>query len=254
MEQHGIKSYFSGCLTLTLGLKYNTERHDDGYFFVDPHYNFLGVEEGFSKKKRLFIYINIVANNYKSLLKLKKRFHVEYTTGFYKYSKSLSDWICCISFYNTYSKIFEDDILINANYITHDLPQSLFKNNDDKMQYARHLIQKYANAKLVVTSRLHCALPCIATGTPTIFINSDKLENGYSRSGSTGRFDGLIDLMNTLYCNKQELYSKDDYLQKILRDKIKTSTIIRNPNKYLNIKSYLTSTVLTWLKQCNENK
>lgn len=254
LEQHGIKSYFSGCLTLTLGFKYNNIKHDGGYYFVDPLYNFLGVEEGYSKIKRLFTYIGIVAKNYKSLLKIKKRFHVEYTTGFYKYSKSLSDWICCISFYNTYSQIFEDDILTNANYITHDLPQSLFKDNDDKMQYARHLIQKYANAKLVVTSRLHCALPCIATGTPTIFINSDKLEKGYSRSGSTGRFEGLIDLVNTLYCNKQELYAKDEYMQNVLRNRIKTSTIINNPNKYLSIKSNLVSTVLTWLKHCNKNK
>jgi hypothetical protein len=36
---------------------------------------------------------------------------------------------------------------------------------------AAALLARYARAKLVITSRLHCALPCLAFGTPCVFIH-----------------------------------------------------------------------------------
>jgi hypothetical protein len=39
-----------------------------------------------------------------------------------------------------------------------------------KLKYAQELIEFYrGNARLVVTTRLHCALPCIAMGIPVVF-------------------------------------------------------------------------------------
>jgi len=49
---------------------------------------------------------------------------------------------------------------------------------------AEELIEEYAKAKLVITSRLHATLPSIALGTPAIFVPRDI---GYSR------FWGLLD-------------------------------------------------------------
>lgn len=57
------------------------------------------------------------------------------------------------------------------------------------MEYAKYLIRKYAKAKLVVTSRIHCALPCLGIETPVIFVTSDNLEQGVGRSGSNGRLE-----------------------------------------------------------------
>ena len=247
LEKHGIKSYFSGCLTLTLGLKYKSNKHEGNIIFVDPHYNLIGTEEGYGKLRKLVVALGIFIKHFKSLIQLKKIFHAEYATGFYRYSKLLSDWVCCLSFYNTYSKVFGDDIILNADYLTHNLPQSMFKNDDDKMQYARDLIHKYANAKLVITSRLHCALPCVGTETPVIFVDSEKLEKGYSRGGSSGRFEGLVDLMNTIYCKNQHLFAKDRYMKLILKNKITSNTEISNPNKYIKIKDGLITTVYNWL-------
>ena len=249
LEQHGIKSYFSGCLTLTLGLKYKSYAHDNGIFFVDPYYNLIGVEEGYGATRKLLTYIKVFMGHYSSIIKLKKGFQTEFISGIYRYSKSLNEWLCCISFYNTYSKVFEDDVLLSAKYLTHEIPQSLFKNDDEKMQYARDLIKKYSMAKYIVTSRLHCALPCIAVGTPTIFVCSEKLENGYSRGGSTGRFGGLIDLVNTLYCDKQVLYAIDDYTKGLLNKRISTNTKIQNPDKFVSIKDNLISSVHHWLSK-----
>lgn len=52
---------------------------------------------------------------------------------------------------------------------------------------ARELLELYSSAKLVITSRLHCALPCLALGTPVVLL----------RPGveSDPRFTGLRDLV-----------------------------------------------------------
>ena len=61
------------------------------------------------------------------------------------------------------------------------------------MDYAEQLIKKYAKAKLVITSRIHCALPCTGLETPVVYIkniNEDKASND--------RFGGLIDFFNVI--------------------------------------------------------
>jgi hypothetical protein len=40
----------------------------------------------------------------------------------------------------------------------------------ERLGKAEELLRLYAGARLVVTSRLHCALPCLALGTPVLFI------------------------------------------------------------------------------------
>jgi hypothetical protein len=41
-----------------------------------------------------------------------------------------------------------------------------------RREKAERLLSTYAGARCVVTSRLHCALPCLALGTPVLFIPS----------------------------------------------------------------------------------
>ena len=52
---------------------------------------------------------------------------------------------------------------------------------------ARQQLSLYSQAKCVVTTRLHCALPCLAMGTPVLFINTAK---------DSYRFSGLIDFLH----------------------------------------------------------
>jgi hypothetical protein len=42
---------------------------------------------------------------------------------------------------------------------------------------AETLLDRYAGAALVVTSKLHCALPCVALGTPVVFLVEDASED-----------------------------------------------------------------------------
>jgi hypothetical protein len=52
---------------------------------------------------------------------------------------------------------------------------------------ALELLHKYAAASLVITSRLHCAMPCLAFGTPVVLITSAKDQS---------RFRGLAELLH----------------------------------------------------------
>ncbi len=74
-------------------------------------------------------------------------------------------------------------------FLKHEVP--LHTPLADKFCLAQTYLNNYASAKLVVTSRLHCALPCVAFGTPVIFINKNL---------SDPRFSGLIHLLRHYSC------------------------------------------------------
>jgi len=65
--------------------------------------------------------------------------------------------------------------------IAHDTPATT------RFERAEALLDTYARARLVVTSRLHCALPCLAFGTPVLFV--DNVSDRY-------RISGLLELLN----------------------------------------------------------
>jgi hypothetical protein len=65
-----------------------------------------------------------------------------------------------------------------------------------RMQKADDLLRLYAGAKCVITSRLHCALPCLAIETPVLLIN--KATDVY-------RFSGLQDLVR--HCSRDAFMS-----------------------------------------------
>lgn len=56
--------------------------------------------------------------------------------------------------------------------ITHIVPEDYYKLPwDERMKNVEKLLKVYQGAKAVVSYRLHCALPCLALGTPTILLN-----------------------------------------------------------------------------------
>lgn len=57
---------------------------------------------------------------------------------------------------------------------------------EQRLPVAAALLERYARAHLVVTSRLHCALPCLAFDTPVLFVPPKN---------DLGRFEGLWPLL-----------------------------------------------------------
>ena len=84
-------------------------------------------------------------------------------------------------------------------FLTHKIPKNIFfPNHPSRYEQAEKLLDIYSQARLVVTSRLHCALPCLALGTPVIFVNTTN-----SSKSKELRYGGLIDLMHT--CTLEDL-------------------------------------------------
>lgn len=105
------------------------------------------------------------------------------------------------------------------------------------MDYARGLIKRYASANLVITSRIHCALPCLAVATPIIYVQAEVLEDIHKRS--PGRMDGIINLFNVLEYDKKN----DTVKLGNNKEKINFDTQIINSDDYKTFRDRLSETV-----------
>ena len=86
-----------------------------------------------------------------------------------------------------------------AIIIHHDMSGRGRKSSVERFSAGYRLIERYASAKLVITQRIHSALPCVAMGTPVVFINSPKLPGGGgTEKESSERITGLLQLFHTV--------------------------------------------------------
>ena len=125
-----------------------------------------------------------------------------------------ASWIGCITLTLQSNNTLErtDEIIVvdsclpedlkhekNVTYLSHNIDGIIDQEDfGARLNRAQMLLDRYARAKLVITSRLHCALPCVALGTPVRFQNesgiaySDHLKAEF---GSNDRFPGLIEVI-----------------------------------------------------------
>ncbi|WP_075342087.1 polysaccharide pyruvyl transferase family protein [Tenacibaculum agarivorans] len=194
LAKKGIDCYYSGCLTLTLGESYqNTDpKSKEDIYFVDALFNLDHKEQVFSS----FIGFLKEGIYRRKLLKLNKQNKV-------------------------FSKIFDKEILKKAKFLTHILPDNI--SEDKKFELADEYLKKYSEAKLVVTSRIHVALPCLAMGTPVIFLNG-----AFNHHMDHSRFHGITHLLNKIdITDKGELSSNMGEIQY----PITHNSAITNPDK-----------------------
>jgi Uncharacterized conserved protein len=162
LQKKGINSYFSGCLTLTLRNK----------------------KKDFKKEGVLIIG---ALDRMKPKIDLKNLFNelIKYPYKFFKYNRSkkrLDDFILSKGF----SKVTYKSQIID-----------LYKNVDKQRNLlANEQLNLIAKSKLVITSRLHVALPAIAYGTKVIF-----LKDGLEHINHQSRLKGISDYF---YCCKSE--------------------------------------------------
>jgi hypothetical protein len=63
----------------------------------------------------------------------------------------------------------------------------LYLRHHARTKMAQSLLDTYSKAKLVITGRLHCAMPCLALDTPVVLLRPDLETNS--------RFRGLVELV-----------------------------------------------------------
>lgn len=85
-------------------------------------------------------------------------------------------------------RLVPESILKDAIYLEQEVAEKYANNYSFKPAQALRLLELYAKAKLVITTRLHCALPCLALGTPEVFM--------HERYETDIRFDGYREILN----------------------------------------------------------
>ena len=248
LETAGIKAYYSGCLTLTLDLSFKTDESNNRIVFVDPEYsyprgrNFIGWIRSFAIT---ILYI-------KSANKLYNSFCVDKQTAFSRISMSLNKLMCAALFYHDYSPYFEDSVLFTADYVSHIVDsQKVYTTHESCLLYARKLLELYARAKLVVTSRVHAALPCISFDTPVIFVDAEPIDFGSKK----GRLGGTFELFNyTMKIQKRRLFPYSNELKTLLENqKISYNSVLSPSQRHLSLRDNLISSVKAFVKKCRES-
>ncbi len=162
LEKKGIKAYFSGCLTLTLKNK-NKNFKRDGVLII-------GALDRINPK------VNF-NNSFLELIKLP------FKLAKYRKLKTLLDnFILKQSF----SKVLYTNQIVDTNKY----------NEKERVSLANEQLNLIKKSRLVITSRIHIALPAVAYGTKVIFLN-DGLEHINHQS----RLKGISDYF---YCCKSE--------------------------------------------------
>lgn len=205
---NGIKCYFSACLTLTLYKSYvsTCDEKRKGICFINAYYPSFG---GLKQSASLLLYVLKAPN---TILKLwrKHRSYFEccWNSSFPdKKHKGLKSLCRAALFYKIYSQKFEDEVLLDAEFINHTVDTNKYSNDEALFDYADYLLKKYATQKYVVTSRIHAALPCLGFGTPTIFVSHVDIV-GEDFNGN--RLGGLIEFFYCMRLNQRNTIDCDD--------------------------------------------
>lgn len=198
LEEHGIRAFFTGCMTLTLGRTYARAAKADrrGVWFVDPLDAFTDrdVDHG-----RWWILMHPVRT-----CRIFRRMNVRMFNGLGFRSKLDKFWRIG-AFLRAYSTLFPWHVLEHGEYVSHIVPEKSIAGIAGRFAYADELLRSYAQAHFCVTSRIHCALPCVGKGVPVIFVNPVRL------SLSNGRFEGLMGFFNVVDLYRRKMVPRFEF-------------------------------------------
>jgi len=178
LEAHGVDAYFSGCLTLTLDYKYGDkvkENKRKGIIIVDLNEKLVSklpsdvLHEAELLSHKIYPSIRertstIINEKLRKIKDICKQSELLRKTG----RKTLL---------NIYDLLSSIDMKIWKFNKRNDRFAKIFR-------IAETALARYATARLVITSRLHVALPCLAFNTPVAFIAAkpnDPRYEGYEK-------------------------------------------------------------------------
>ena len=110
------------------------------------------------------------------------------------------------------SRMIPERFKEKIEFITHFSKEMKSQTSDERMNEAKLLLNRYKKAKLVFTSLIHCALPCVAMGTPVVFVDAGFNNNVAKRD----RFGGVTDLFTT-HLHVDLPFGKRTFLHKLAR-------------------------------------
>ncbi len=214
LSANGIQAYFSGCLTLTLGKTYQNKGDGAEILFVDVMYNYRTFKE-------LIFDITHAPGVIKSRI---------LAGGFKEIKKMFRDTQKKKIFYK---RIFSKEMLEKSNSYSQIQP---LNNNQDHLKITDEYLKRLASAKLVITSRIHCALPCLAMNTPVIFVDSELDQH---------RLSGLKQLFNTIEINHEGNVKSNFGFKGLLTSDVN----VHNRLDYMSLKTHLEKVCEDFIKE-----
>lgn len=214
LKSKGVKTYFSSCLTTTLGMTYKSEKKTDNIYIVDPVHFIPEFEYKKGRWKFIFYYL-IYMKGINEYIKKIKKYNV-YTLELKK--KYWKRYASIIRSYMILRKLLKKEDLKNAKIISQMHFNDEYPNNEQRFNRAEQLIKLYSEAKVVITSRIHCALPCIGLETPVIMLRNNDDENA-----SSCRFKNLENMFNCIEFQKNNI-TKSEYKLPLNLNTIKNPT------------------------------
>ena len=233
LESKNIPAYFSGCLTLTLGRRYKSNHKRSGLVFVDPYISPLR-----DKLEGKFVYyfqniIKSISYFFKAPLTIVRLSKKKYFHGRFFFMKYYN----ASMFYNSYRSKFAKEALLSATYLSHMVPVKDGETQENLLSTSERLINIYAKAAIVVTSRIHCGLPCLGLETPVIFILNDKMNSKKNLFNAPGRFDGILNFFRVMNYSTDELTTNDDTLVGL--GEINQDSVFRNKDEHIEYRDKL---------------
>lgn len=190
LKAKGVDAYFSGCMTLTLGMNFKSHFHNNKCYIVDPYIPI---------KNSIISYIKDIicyGLHYSLVCKIRKHLFSR-KFGWRTYTRSAR-------FLRLYSKIVSNEVLENAIYMTQESADygECMPLDSQRLLEAKNLVIMYSQAGLVITGRIHCALPCLGLETPVLYTMDDNAEEI-----SKCRFKGLAELFNCIHLDNDKIYT-----------------------------------------------
>lgn len=141
-----------------------------------------------------------------------------------------NDNICLVDLdYFITEKIKHDfnNIITKTHYVDEDYTRLSY---DERFDYVENLLREYQSSKCVITTRLHCALPCLALGVPVVLIYKE------SDTDIKNRLSKYTELVN--YVSEEEF--NKNYKQII-------KNITNNKNNFKKYRNKLKQTINTFI-------
>lgn len=133
-------------------------------------------------------------------------------------------------------KVKSENTEYEIEEITHwAVPEEISKKSiDERLKDVEDLLKKYQGAHLVITNRLHVALPCVALGTPVILVHPE-----YYDEDRLGTFLKYMDN-----------YTDPEFSSMDIKELLKNPKA--NNEEYKNIAEPLIERCKEFVKQCEE--
>ena len=120
----------------------------------------------------------------------------------WKADKPKTDEILIVDVKTKFYEALPSEIKKKGTKVQHNLEWGFVKFSESRFTEAFKYIDRYSRAKLVITQRIHSALPCVAMGIPVVFITGHLPSDMQFK---TSRIAGLSSLFHSVHPDKDDV-------------------------------------------------